>query len=328
MRAPSNTSADEFKPAWWLRSAHLQTLWPTLFRHHRGPAFVRERVELDDGDFVDLDIAGKHHPRTVLLLHGLEGSSKSPYMRGMASALESEGWRVVVLHFRGCSGEPNRLPRTYHSGDTADLGFVITLIRERYGTQPLTAVGYSLGANVLLKHLGESGLDSGLDAAAAICAPMVLQVCAKRLQQGFSRFYQWWLLRSLRHKLRRKTWPEPAPLDLTRLDTHNSFRAFDHAVTAPLHGFESADDYYQRVSGRQFVPRIQTSTLIIHSSDDPFMTDAVLPAPSECGPQVQIEVCSHGGHVGFITGVAPFFAHYWLETRVPRYFEQSVAERN
>lgn len=318
-----------FAPAWWLRNPHLQTFWPPCVRRCRGPALSRERVELPDGDFLDLDWVrrSRHtHAPTVLVLHGLEGSSRSVYARGMLGALAACGWRAAVMHFRGCSGEPNRRDRGYHSGDTGDLAYVASRLSPD-GASPLMAVGFSLGGNVLLKWLGETGARNPLAAAVAVSVPMVLGECAARLERGLSRLYQHWLMRSMR----RSVWCKfahrgaGAPIDLDRAARSKSFREFDDAVTAPLHGFDGVDDYYRRSSARQHLSAVAVPTLLIQAADDPFMTKDVIPSPGELSPALTFELCERGGHVGFISGRIPGKAEYWLETRVPAFFRGVLA---
>lgn len=316
---PGKIAASRFEVAWWLRSPHLQTLWPTLARRSPGPPLRRERFELSDGDFVDLDWTLGSSGPIIVLLHGLEGSSASPYIRGMLQTIERRGWRGVLMHFRGCSGEPNRLPRSYHSGDTADFQSLVSALRLREASVPLAAVGFSLGGNVLLKSLGEQGDASLIDTAVAVSVPMRLGECADRLEWGFSRLYQWRLLRDMRAKQRRKFRDCSAPIDLSGLSTWTTFRHFDHHVTAPLHGFAGVVDYYAKSSSRQFLPGIRTPTLILHARDDPFMTPAVLPEERELSDTTRLEISERGGHVGFVGGKLPARPVYWLEERVPEF---------
>ena len=184
-----HVAASDFKPAWWLPGPHLQTIWPVLARRPPSLAMARERIELPDGDFVDLDRVGESGP-LVVILHGLQGSSRSPHVRGLLGALRRRGWRGVVMHFRGCSGEPNRLPRTYHSGETGDFGYIVRHLRARHPSMPVAAVGFSLGGNVLLKWLAEQGAGAEVAAAAAVSVPFLLGRVADRLERGFSRVYK------------------------------------------------------------------------------------------------------------------------------------------
>jgi predicted alpha/beta-fold hydrolase len=311
-----------FRPAWWLPSAHLQTVWQTLFRASPALDVRRERLELPDGDFVDLDWARAASGPVLLVLHGLEGSVESPYARGMLHAARRRGWRGVLMHFRGCSGEPNRLDRGYHSGDTADLDRVVASLRAREPHTPMAIVGYSLGGNVLLKWLGERGAAAPVAAAAAVSVPFLLDCVADRLAQGASRLYQWWLLRSLRARVERKFAARPAPIDLGAMHRWRTFRSFDDHWTAPLHGFADAADYYRRSSSRPFLRGIRVPTLVVHAIDDPFMTPEVLPAAEELSATTLLEVSPHGGHVGFVAGPWPGRARYWLDERIPAFLAE------
>ncbi len=314
----------QYIPAWWLPDAHSQTLWPYFMRPRREPHLQRERLELPDGDFVDLCWTQNHDGPLVAVFHGLEGSIRSPYAARMMAALESRGWTGVFMHFRGCSGEPNRLDRSYHSGETGDIAFLLETLRKRRPKAPLFAIGYSLGGNALLKYLGERGNSSRLDAAAAVSVPFLLAEGAARLDLGFSRVYQRYLLRSLQHKVMRKfTGRKPgfAREQVTRL---SNFRRFDDHVTAPLHGFDGADDYYERCSSRGYLKDIHTPTLIIHSRDDPFMTPAAIPAENELSDNVRLELSDRGGHVGFVSGRVPGRPAYWLEKRIPAFLSEQL----
>jgi len=311
----------QFKSAWWLPNAHMQTIWPALCRRPvKGLNLQRERIELPDGDFVDLDWTQANetnHAATVLILHGLEGNIESHYAKGMLRAITQQGWRGVFMHFRGCSGEHNRLPRSYHSGDTADVATVINMLHQRDTKIRLAAIGFSLGGNVLLKWLGETGQNNPLTAAAAISVPFELQKTIRRVQQGFSRLYQWHLLKSLRTRLGEKFSVQIAPIDLPPFENLQTIEEFDNQFTAPLHGFANADEYYRESSSRQYLRNITVPTLLINAKDDPFMTEDILPRSEELSEQVQLEVTSAGGHVGFVSGKFPWQPHYWLEERVP-----------
>jgi predicted alpha/beta-fold hydrolase len=222
----------------------------------------------------------------------------------------------VLMYFRGCSGEPNRLPRSYHSGDTADLRHVLARLAARGNREPLAVVGYSLGGNVLLKALGERAGMESVRTAVAVSVPFNLDRAAQRLEQGFSRVYQRYLLNKLRRSYRAKLSVHPMPVPDERLDALDTFRQFDDAVTAPLHGFRGVDDYYARASSRQYLRAIETPTLIVHAVDDPFVPADAIPTENELGPGVTLELSLHGGHVGFVAGALPFRARYWLETRI------------
>ncbi|MEE8216921.1 MAG: hydrolase [Acidiferrobacterales bacterium] len=308
-----------FEPAWWCRGAHAQTLWSSVFRWRPHIELQRERLELADGDFIDLDWTCNADSPVVIVLHGLEGSSRSPYVRGLLKVLQQQGFRGVVMHFRGCSGAPNRLARGYHSGDTGDLANLVTTLRRREPHTPLTAVGYSLGGNVLLKWLGETGTAAQLQAAVAVSVPFLLGDAADRIAQGFSRVYQWKLLASMRRAIRRKLALMPMNLGTSDLSSLHNFRLFDEHVTAPLHGFRNAEHYYACASSRRYLKHITVDTLVLHARDDPFMTEAVIPLNEELSPNVALELYRNGGHVGFVSGQWPWHAHYWLEERISAY---------
>ena len=326
--------APSFHAAWWLANPHLQTLWPALLRRTPRPLTSRERLPTLDGDFIDLDWYGPGDGPIVLLLHGLAGSSQSPYVRGMQTALAMYGWRSVAMNFRGCSGSPNRTARCYHSGDTEDVDFLCRHLRQRYPQTALAAVGYSLGANVLLKWLGEQGGATGLCAAVAVSAPLQLNLCADRMDRGFSRIYRNQLINELRQYIRRKqdhlrrhgNVQELEKLDrLGDLSDIRSFWQYDERVVARLYQFKDAADYYRKSSSRQFLGAIRVPTLIIQAQDDPFVTAHVLPGEEELSPCVQLEITPRGGHVGFITGRIPGRPRYWLEQRIPAFISSALA---
>lgn len=312
-----------FRPAWWLPGPHAQTLWPVLFRRRPRLALRRERLELPDGDFLDLDWTIGERGPIVLILHGLEGSSASHYARGLLAALVRHGWRGVVMHFRGCSGQPNRLARRYCAADTADLAYVADWLRRREPDTPLAAVGYSLGGNALLKWLGEAGADLPLRAAVAVSTPFLLDHTARRLQQGFSRLYQLHLLRALKGGYRAKfRHRSDGPIPLAELAAIRDFYGFDDRITAPLHGYAGVHDYYARASCRPDLGRIRVPTLILHASDDPFMRPETAPKASELSSSVRLELSPGGGHVGFVAGPWPWRADYWLERRIPAFLAE------
>ena len=316
--------ASRFRPAWWLPGAHLQTLFPPVFRNRTPPLLQRERIELEDGDFLDIDCTAAQSGPLVLLLHGLEGSIRSHYVAGLLHALSSGGFQAAVLYFRGCSGEPNRLARSYHSGETGDVDRVLRYLAGHPARRPLYVVGVSLGGNVLLKWLGENPDQSLVARAIAVSVPFELNAAALRLERGFSRVYQAYLLRKLRRATRSKARHHALPLEVSQLRQLRTFRAFDDKVTAPLHGFAGVDDYYRKCSSRAFIGRISTPTLVLHAEDDPFMTADAIPAPEELGPGVRLEICRSGGHAGFVSGNWPWNPHYWLDERVCEFLREPL----
>ncbi len=254
----------------------------------------------------------------MLVLHGLEGSLESHYTGGLLRVLAEENYTAGLMYFRNCSGEPNRLARSYHSGETGDLDYIVRHILEKHPGRPLVVIGFSLGGNVLLKWLGEQAEASPLHSAIAISVPFDLNSAALKLEKGLSRIYQRHLLKKLRNSVRRKAARHPPPLPLEHLRELRTFREFDDRITAPLHGFRDVDDYYSQSSCRQFLKTIHTPTLIIQASDDPFLPTTALPRDTELAAAVTLELSRHGGHVGFISGSNPFHPRYWLEQRIIR----------
>ncbi len=311
-----------FKAPWWCSNRHIQTLWGPLFRRETHIELTHERLELRDGDFLDLVWTSRECRPIVVVLHGLEGSYQSHYIPGILRTIHNHGWRGVVMHFRGCSGTHNRLPRAYHSGDTGDLATVLRVIGDREPEVPLVGLGFSMGGNVLLKSLGEAGVDTPLTAGIAVSPTFSLHVATRALDQGFSRVYQWHLVRQLVEKIRTKSKAVSFPFAVSNVEQFNTFRQFDDSVTAPLHGFKGVDDYYSRSSCRQYLRDIRVPTLIVHAKDDPFSSVQAIPTDEQLSPTTILEVSESGGHVGFVQGAQPGKATYWLEHRVPQFFLQ------
>ena len=308
-----------FKPAWWLPGAHAQTIWPSLMRTPIEIETREERLTLPDGDFIDLEWTMNESDKKIIVLHGLEGSIESSYARGILKAIQDQGWQAVFMHFRGCSGEHNIEDRSYHSGETSDIRFLIDTLTTRDPNVRLCAIGYSLGGNALLKYLGETRNDSKLESAVTVSVPYKLERCSQKLKKGFSRIYQRHLVSRLLNKTRDKFIDRQPPFDLSQLHRWKTFQLFDHHVTAPLHGFESGHDYYTQCSSYQFLKYITTPALLIHALDDPFMTRDVIPKPEDLSESIQLELSNHGGHVGFVSGNTPWNAKYWLEQRIPEF---------
>ena len=324
----------DFRAPWWLKNGHLQTIWSSIFRQIQIANTRLQRIELDDGDFIDLEWLEKEivdlNAPILLLLHGLEGSKDSNYIQSILHNSRSFNWNIVVMHFRGCSQELNRLPRSYHSGETEDLSKVLEILRLQHPESAIMAVGFSLGGNVLLKYLGESGEDSLVDLAAAVSVPLLLSSASKRLDKGFSRLYKNRLLKDLKLKTHNKILKHNLKLTLsaTELDKINTFYDFDDQVTAPLHGFENAADYYQRSSSRQFLNTIERPTLILHAVDDPFMSDDVIPDESELSNCVTLELSQNGGHVGFISGNFPWRTNCYIDQKIPNWLKEQLSNND
>jgi predicted alpha/beta-fold hydrolase len=308
----------DFKPAWWLRSPHLQTLWPVFFKKRHKLDLRDEQVELEDGDFLDLCWSKKNSTKVVLILHGLEGDINSHYINGIIFQLEQAGYRPVLMHFRGCSGRVNRLARAYHSGETGDLSYIVEHINKVTGNYPYAAIGYSLGGNVLLKWLGETADNNPLKKAVAVSVPFRLHDAAKRLEQGISTIYREHLLLSLRKTYIEKFKILNSPLDVD-IGQLKSFWDYDDKVTAPLHGFSGAQEYYDKCSSSQFLKSINVPTRIIHSADDPFMFYSTAPDEDELNENIDLLLTRYGGHVGFISGNNPFSAYSRCEQKTTEF---------
>ena len=324
---------EPFQSAWWLPGPHLQTLWNPFFRKAPLLERQRERLWLSDGDFIDLDWHGPHQATAplVLVLHGLTGSSNSLYVLGLQQQLASQGWASVAVNWRGCSGEPNLLPRAYHSGASDDLAEVIAHLQACRPMAPLHAVGYSLGGNVLLKYLGETAANCPLRKAVAVSVPFRLDQCADRIGLGFSRVYQAHFMKAMVAYVKNKqqrfhheglTEHLGALQRLGPLQGMRTFWDFDGRFTAPLHGYSDAQDYYRRASSRYFLPMIEIPTLLIQAADDPFVFRHSVPEITELAPSTTLELHDHGGHVGFIEGT-PSRPRYYLERRIPQWLAES-----
>jgi predicted alpha/beta-fold hydrolase len=336
-RSPAVTAAPSARippPAaagWWIRGAHLQTAWARLFRSRRLVTFEREVLATPDGDDLVLDHApGPPGSPRVLLLHGLEGSAHSFHTQGLAHLVRRAGWRSVVLNFRSCARDPrdlrrrlpNHRPRLYHSGETGDLDLAVRALVASEPRTTLFAIGFSLGGSVLLKWLGEAGAASAITAAATISVPYDLAAAARHLERRVGRIYLFHFLRRLKPKaldLLARFPRDTAHLDAGRIRGARTMREFDESVTAPLHGFAGADDYYRRASAVGYLSRIRIPTLCISGADDPFFPAAALPAArAAASAQVEMLVTPWGGHTGFVTGRWPWRPVYWAE-------EQAIA---
>jgi hypothetical protein len=320
-----------YSPAWWIPGGHLQTLWGKLFRRQKPAQTVVERWDTPDGDFLEVHrlSAADARPR-VMFLHGLEGTVRSHYAQGLLNEAARRGWGADLLIFRSCGSEPNRARRFYHSGETADAGFALDRIAEEFPSSPIAIAGVSLGGNVLLKMLGEKGSDlpKQLRAAAAISVPFDLERSSKRINRGFSRFYQRFFLGSLRRKAQEKAirFPDLAPAQ--RISALRTLEDFDNLITGPLHGFRDAQDYYRRSSSLPYLERIRLKTLLLSAVDDPMLPPEVLDEVREVArrnPALHIEFAEKGGHAGFIAGLWPWRPFYYAEYRVGEFFADAFA---
>jgi predicted alpha/beta-fold hydrolase len=320
-----------YSPAWWIPGGHLQTLWGKLFRRQPVPPTILERWDTPDGDFLELHrLVSKPSAPRVLILHGLEGSIRSHYARGLLNEAARRGWGADLLIFRSCGSELNRTRRFYHSGETTDVAFVLERIAREFPLAPLGMAGVSLGGNVLLKFLGERGknLPIVLRGAATISVPFDLARSSKRINRGFSRLYQRFFLGSLRRKAKEKAklFPDLAAVD--RIASLRTLEDFDNLITGPLHGFVDAQDYYVRSSSLPYLKAIRLKTLLISAIDDPMLPPEVLEEVREIAggnPDLEIDFVQKGGHVGFITGSVPWRPFYYAEYRVGEFLAELFA---
>jgi len=303
-----------FRAPLWLPGGHLQTIWPALHgRRALGahpPPYQRERWDTPDGDFVDVDFCfGRRSAPWLVLFHGLEGSSSSHYALAFAEVARAQGWSYAVPHFRGCSGEINRAPRAYHSGDFEEIGWLLARLRQRAGA-PVHAVGVSLGGNALLRWAEEAGSSAAQDAhaVAAVCSPIDLAAGGRAIGRGFNRqVYTRMFMRSMRPKALAKLAQYPGLFDRQRMLAARDLYEFDNLFTAPLHGYRDTDDYWARASAKPHLAQIRIPALVLNARNDPFVPAASLPQAHQVGSCVTLWQPRHGGHVGFPDG--PFPGH-------------------
>lgn len=320
---PSLLAADQYIAPTWLPGGHLQTIYSAKLAPRPSVIYRRERWDTPDGDFIDLDwMDGDPAKPLYVLFHGLEGASSSQYALSMMAAVRARGQTGAVVHFRGCSGELNRLPRAYHSGDSAEIDWVLRRLKQMFPAKPIFASGISLGGNALLKWLGEEG-DAARDvlcAACAICAPVDLMASGLNLQRGFNMMYTRMFLTALKKKSLQTLASYPDLFDAEIMRRSRNLYEFDNVVTAPLHGYRDTDDYWTRASSKPLLKRITVPTLVINSLNDPFVPAKSLPTAGEVSGRVQLEYPATGGHVGFITGAFPGKLD-WLPRRLLRHFD-------
>ena len=324
-------STSSYHAPFWLPGGHLQTLYPPLFVQRASIGYRRERWDTPDGDFIDLDwmlnqdsgfgIQDSANKPLVVLFHGLEGSSHSHYATALMAALRNVGWCGVVVHFRGCSGEINRLRRAYHSGDSTEIDWILRRLRLSHGTAPLYAAGVSLGGNALLKWLGEqnTAATSVITAAAAISAPLDLMAAGNALDTGFNLIYTHNFLTTMKRKTLAKIMLFPDLCDRGLMLASRTLREFDNVVTAPLHGYRDTDDYWTRASSKPLLRHIAVPTLVLNAQNDPFLPAQALPHPDAVSDTVHLEFPATGGHVGFTDGAFPGRPD-WLPKRLLHFF--------
>ncbi len=321
-----------YVPPWPFRNGHVHTIYPAIFRRIDDVLYRRERITLPDTDFLDLDwsrlsytSAADRSSRVCIVLHGLEGSAAGGYVKGMVRAINHAGWDAVACNFRGCSGEPNRLLRSYHAGATEDLAAVLEHILSTYPYEEIVLVGFSLGGNLMLKYLGDMGdtLPGKVIGAAGLSVPCDLAASVDAMSTLANKFYIARFMRNLRGKIREKAESFPGEISIDRLDEITTFQEFDDLYTAPLHGYANADAYWQACSCRPGLENIQIPTIILNAADDPFLGPACFPV-AEAGrsANVHLEMPAYGGHVGFVDHTKD--KRYWSERRVVSFFEQHL----
>lgn len=322
-----------FASPWWLLGggvgAHLQTAVPFVIGAPPMLAYRRERWETTphgrpDGDFIDVDrIDGEDGKPVLLLFHGLEGDSKSQYALNLMTAARERGWSGVVAHFRGCSGEMNRLPRAYHSGDAAEIDWIVRRVKAENPARRVFVAAISLGGNATLKWLGEQGSASSalVEAVASVSAPVDLTAAGDALGRGFCRYYTWRFLRTMKPRALAKLSAHPGIFDKQAMLAARTLREFDNVVTAPLHGFRDTDDYWTRASAKPGLPGIRVPTLLLNARNDPFLPAAALPRENEVSAEVRREFPEEGGHVGFMA-TPEQGGPRWMARRVFGFFER------
>jgi hypothetical protein len=309
-----------YRPAWWIPGPHVRTLWGRFIRRPPIVHTRREQWDTPDGDVLDIDRLDAPHPDAprLILLHGLEGTARSHYARGMLAEARERGWGADFLLFRSCGGALNRTRRFYHSGDTGDLDLVVNRLRHDHPDSPLVLAGFSLGGNVLLKWLAERR-DDAIQAAAAISVPFDLARGARHIDKGFARIYQANFIASLKKKVYAKLERFPDLVDREKLGAVRSIREFDDLLTAPLHGFADANDYYARSSALKILNDVRVPTLLLSAIDDPFLPAEVLDDVRRLAVQntaLHVEFVERGCHVGFVSGTIPWRPVYYAEQRV------------
>lgn len=313
-----------FTPHRWMRNRHLQTIVPSKWRRLPAVPINRIRYELDDGDFLDLDVLPSEQGPVVLLVHGLEGSSQSQYIQAMLWRLHRIHWAGVAMNLRGCSGELNRTARSYHSGETEDLSRVIDWIEQHFPQRPIALVGYSLGGSMALNWLAKHATDKRIKAACAVSVPYELDRCADVMDQGFARLYREHFLSQLKDKVARKRKIIEAsghPVDFDAVARARSFWEFDEHAIAPIHGFDSARHYYEVCSARPKLGDIRHPTLLIHALDDPFMRPETPPTIDELPDSVHALMVEKGGHIGFVHHGHQGADFGWLDRQIMRFLK-------
>lgn len=294
----------EYKPPFWAKKSFVSTVFSGLVRQVKGLEQNRERLELEDGDFIDLDWSYSNTPsnKVIIVLHGLEGNAQRPYVTGPAKLFNDNGVDACAVNFRGCSGETNRLFRSYHSGATEDLEAVISHILEKDIYKEVYIKGISLGANMALKYAGERDkVPKELKAIIAVSAPCSLKGSCDELLSLRNKHYAIRFLDHLKKKLKPKLIQFPERFTTKDFNSIKSLKDFDHVYTSKAHGFLDAYDYYEKASSLRFLPNIKVPSLIINALNDSFLSASCYPVKeAKNNPNLFLEMPKYGGHVGFI----------------------------
>lgn len=310
-----------YHSAWWLPGPHAQTIWPNLLRPVPPVATTPERAETPDGDFLMLhNTWGDPKRPTVLILHGLEGSARAVYVRGMLRRFQSIGWSCVVMEFRGCSDTLNRAPRLYHSGETADLDFVVRYLLRTREIHSLYLLGFSLGGNIIAKWLGEVGSDALVRGAVVLSPPFDLRGSAAKIEESLFGVYTRYFLKSLVRRAIAKERQHPGRIDIARVIRARTIVEFDTHATAPMHGFRDAFDYYDQSSCIRFLPLVRVPMLLLAAQDDPYTPHETIPfETANRSPWIVPQFPAHGGHLGFVAGAWPLRPRFWAEEQAVRF---------
>ena len=320
----------DFIPAYGLKNRHLQTIYSSFFRKEIKLDYEIEEFILEDEDFIECYWLNKNraNKNIFVIFHGLEGSFQSPYIKGIMKALKDKNQAVVLVHFRSCGPKVNKKAKTYHSGDTSDAIFYLKYLHDKYEKANILTIGYSIGANMLLKLLGKDFIDNFIQKSICISPPLDLSICAKVLNSGFAKLYQKHLLKLLKNTLMKKyekhDYQKLIGLDRKRVDKISTIKEFDDLYTSKINDFGNAENYYKLNSSKQFLKNIKTKTLLIHALDDPFMNKDILPSKDEVSKNCTLEIYENGGHLGFIQG-SLFRPEYMLEKRIVEYFDEFIS---
>jgi predicted alpha/beta-fold hydrolase len=307
--------ATNYKPPFLLKNAHIQTIFPSIFRKLPSVCYKRERIETPDNDFIDLDWAAIQSKKLVIISHGLEGNSNRKYVKGMVNALNKNGWDALVYNFRGCSGEANKLLKSYHSGYTDDLALAIEHAKKKGIYDAIALMGFSIGGNITLVYLGRDKVDPIVKTAAVLSVPCDLKGSAEYLAKLQNKLYMKRFLMMFHEKIKDKIKTMPGQIEDKDFNKIKNFKEFDDRYTAPIHGFKDALDYWEKCSSRQFIHNIKIPTLIINAKNDPFLSDVCYPVKeSKNNKNITLEMPDSGGHVGFITFNKENI--YWSEQKI------------